>query len=290
MTNSISSLTEQFATTGYVVDRPLVTTLGLMQQLERPLLIEGEAGVGKTESAKALAQVTKAPLIRLQCYDGLDLNAAVYEWNYTKQLISIKLNEASPDGEKMNVFGQEFLMERPLLQSIRQPQPAVLLIDEIDRADEAFEAYLLELLSDFQISIPELGTVEAISKPLVILTSNGTRELSDALRRRCLYHYMDYPDQDKELAIIYARLPDIDQSLGRQIVQFIQTVRKQELQKRPGVAETLDWAAALMGLELNTLQDNLDALLATRGCFLKTRGDMQVMNREAMSEVLTAVA
>ncbi len=290
MSVSDLSLTEQFAATGYVVDRALVTTLGLMQQLERPLLIEGEAGVGKTESAKALAEVTNAPLIRLQCYDGLDLNAAVYEWNYTKQLISIKLNEAAPGGGKIDVFGQDFLMARPLLKSIQQSRPAVLLIDEIDRADEAFEAYLLELLSDFQISVPELGTIKAQTKPRVILTSNGTRELSDALRRRCLYHYMDYPDQEKELAIVFARLPDIDESLGQQIVGFIQKIRTLELQKRPGVAETLDWAAALMGLEQETLKDNLDTILETRSCFLKTREDMAVMDRESVSELLTAVA
>ncbi|MBX2870130.1 MAG: MoxR family ATPase [Acidiferrobacterales bacterium] len=290
MSVSELSLTAQFAATGYVVDHSLVTTLGLMRQLERPLLIEGEAGVGKTESAKALAEVTSAPLIRLQCYDGLDLNAAVYEWNYTRQLISIKLNESASDDGAIDVFSREFLMERPLLQSIQQPEPAVLLIDEIDRADEAFEAYLLELLSDFQISIPELGTIKAVSKPRVILTSNGTRELSDALRRRCLYHYMDYPGYHKELEIVLARLPDIDQSLGEQIVGFIQKIRDTELQKRPGVAETLDWAAALMGLELNTLQDNLDVILETRSCFLKTREDMAAIDRESVAEVITAVA
>jgi len=290
MSIEISLLTEKFETAGYIVDPPLVTTLGLMQQLERPLLIEGEAGVGKTEAAKALASVNNTPLIRLQCYDGLDLNAAAYEWNYTKQLIAIKINEASESKEKLDVFGQEFLMERPLMQSIRQQEPAVLLIDEIDRADEAFEAYLLELLSDFQISVPELGTVEALAKPRVVLTSNGTRELSDALRRRCLYHYMDYPDLKKELAIIYARLPEIDEKLGRQIVSFIQKLRQQDLQKRPGVAETLDWAAALIGLELETLEENIDAILSTKSCFLKTREDVTAIDSDVVSNILTAVA
>jgi len=286
----ISLLTEQFEAAGYIVDSSLVTTLGLMQRLERPLLIEGEAGVGKTEAAKALASVNNTPLIRLQCYDGLDLNAAAYEWNYTKQLIAIKVNESSKDSKTLDVFGQDFLMERPLMQSIRQPEPAVLLIDEIDRADEAFEAYLLELLSDFQISVPELGTVEALAKPKVVLTSNGTRELSDALRRRCLYHYMDYPDLQKELAIVYARLPDIDEKLGQQIVSFIQNLRQQDLQKRPGVAETLDWAAALIGLELDTLTENIDAIMATKGCFLKTREDVAAFDANAVSEILIAVA
>jgi len=290
MSIEISLLTEKFETAGYIVDPPLVTTLGLMQQLERPLLIEGEAGVGKTEAAKALASVNNTPLIRLQCYDGLDLNAAAYEWNYTKQLIAIKINEASESKEKLDVFGQEFLMERPLMQSIRQQEPAVLLIDEIDRADEAFEAYLLELLSDFQISVPELGTVEALAKPRVVLTSNGTRELSDALRRRCLYHYMDYPDLKKELAIIYTRLPEIDEKLGRQIVSFIQKLRQQDLQKRPGVAETLDWAAALIGLELDTLEENIDVILSTKSCFLKTREDVTAIDSDVVSNILTAVA
>ncbi len=290
MSLEIPFLTEQFEAAGYIVDPPLVTTLGLMQQLERPLLIEGEAGVGKTEAAKVLASVNNAPLIRLQCYDGLDLSAAVYEWNYTKQLIAIKANEGSQSDEKLDVFGQDFLMERPLLQSIRQPQSAVLLIDEIDRADEAFEAYLLELLSDFQISIPELGTVKALAKPKVVLTSNGTRELSDALRRRCLYHYMDYPDLNKELAIVYARLPEIDKKLGEQVVTFIQNVRLQDLQKRPGVAETLDWAAALIGLELDTLKENIDVILATKSCFLKTREDVAEIDTDVVSEVLNAVA
>jgi MoxR-like ATPase len=233
MNYDICKIKQQFAQQGYIADEELATTLGLMQSLERPLLVEGEAGVGKTEIAKALAGVMDSLLIRLQCFDGLDTNAAVYEWNYTRQLISIKLHEASNQRTDIDVFSEEFLMERPLLQSIRQEQSAVLLVDEIDRADEAFEAYLLELLSDFQISIPELGTIKAKSKPRVVLTSNGTRELSDALRRRCLYHYIDYPDKRKELAIINSRLPGIQQKLAGQIVSFVQQLRQLELLK-PG--------------------------------------------------------
>ncbi len=284
MNISIEGLTDSLLISGYVVDHELVTTLGLMHTLQRPLLIEGEAGVGKTEAAKALASATDAELIRLQCYDGLDANAAVYEWNYTRQLISIKLNEAKGQSD-LNVFGEEFLMERPLLRSIRQQKSPVLLIDEIDRADEAFEAYLLELLSDFQVSIPELGTVNATTIPRVILTSNGTRELSDALRRRCLYHYMDYPDSEKELKILSTRNPQMDEKLGEQIVSFIQQLREVELQKRPGVAETIDWTSALLGLECRDFMHNLDALMATRACFLKTREDFELVDREMIERL-----
>jgi len=284
------ALKGQLARQGYIVDDELATTLELMQTLTRPLLIEGEAGVGKTEVAKALSAVLNADLIRLQCYDGLDINAAVYEWNYTRQLISIKLHETRPDDVTLNVFSEEFLLQRPLLQSIRQQGTAILLIDEIDRADEAFEAYLLELLSDFQISIPELGTIKASQKPFVILTSNGTREISDALRRRCLYHYLDYPDRHRELNIINSHHPQISALLSEQIVRFMEQVRKLDLRKRPGIAETLDWAAALAASNVSDLQASIDEITSTRGCFIKTREDMTHVDNEVVSEIVRKIA
>lgn len=277
MENRINTLRTKLAATGYIADEALITTLLLMQELGRPLLIEGEAGVGKTEIAKTLAQVNNCELIRLQCYDGLDGNAAVYEWNYTHQLLSIKLLEGSHESlsrRETQIFNEQYLLERPLLKAIRQQQAPVLLIDEVDRADEAFEAFLLELLSDFQISIPELGTIRALSIPHVILTSNGTRELSDALRRRCLYHYLDYPEPDKELLIIRSRIPAMSEHLSGQIVRFVQKLRTAELRKRPGVAESLDWAAALLDLGVKDLKQQPEIIYQSRACLLKTRDDM----------------
>ncbi len=241
----------RFEAVGYIADAELATALFLLDHLKRPLLLEGDAGVGKTEVAKALAQALDCRLIRLQCYEGLDVNAAVYEWNYQRQLLAIKLLESSDDdadSKEQRIFSEAFLLQRPLLEAITQPESPVLLIDEIDRADEEFEAFLLEVLSDYQITIPELGTQHAVSTPRVILTSNATRELSDALRRRCLYHYVDYPSFDKELRIVRARLPDIGARLAQQVVGFVQQLRREDLRKKPGIAETLDWAAALMGL------------------------------------------
>src|SRR5712672_649356 len=242
MTLDRDRIAERLAAVGYVADRDLATALWLMDFLKRPLLLEGEAGVGKTEVAKALAAVHEAELIRLQCYEGLDQNAALYEWNYQRQLLAIKTREGigeNADAIEEHIFSERYLLERPLLAAIRREKPPVLLIDEVDRADEAFEAFLLELLSDFQISIPELGTIRAQHVPLVILTSNRSRELSDALKRRCLYHWIDYPSLEKELRIVTARLPGIPQELGRQVVAFIQAVRNLALSKSPGVAETL---------------------------------------------------
>ena len=276
--------TEEFIGTleqaGYIAERGLAVALLLMAQLKRPLLVEGDAGVGKTEIAKALATAHSCELIRLQCYEGLDVNAAVYEWNYQRQLLAIKMREtqASSLAEKeRHVFSEEYLLQRPLLQAIRRSQSPVLLIDEIDRADEQFEAYLLEVLSDYQVSIPELGTICAVSIPHVVLTSNGTRELSDALRRRCLYHYLDYPSYEKELRIVLRRAPGIDERLAGQIVTFVQKLRAQELQKRPGTAETLDWAAALMRLGVRSLDATPDFIADTLGCLLKTREDLAAM-------------
>jgi len=287
---SRQELIERFAAVGFVADPQLAMALAVMDALGRPLLLEGEAGVGKTEVAKALAQVLAAPLIRLQCYEGLDVNAAVYEWNYQRQLLAIKVWEQDKrpaEETEQHIFDPAFLLRRPLLQAISLPEPPVLLIDEIDRADEAFEAYLLELLSDFQVSIPELGTIKAISVPQVVLTSNATRELSDALRRRCLYHYVDYPSDDKELRILLARLPGISAALAGQVVRFVQALRREDLRKKPGIAETLDWAAALVGLKVANLADDPEILHATLLCLLKTRQDRESLPAD-MAERLAA--
>ena len=279
------------AACGYIADRDLATALWLMDMLRRPLLLEGEAGVGKTEVARALASLHKTKLIRLQCYEGLDQNAALFEWNYQRQLLAIKAREGDdPDNIEEHIFSERYLLERPLLAAIRQERPPVLLIDEIDRADEEFEAFLFELLSDFQISIPELGTVTAISVPRVVLTSNGTRELSDALRRRCLYHYVDFPDVERESRILLARLPGIDAALALQIATMVQAVRKEDLRKTPGVAETLDWAAALIGLGVRRLHDNPEGVYETLMCLVKTAEDKGRMSREVSDRLLGQVA
>src|ERR1700741_3178982 len=241
-------IAERLAAVGYVADRDLATALWLMDYLKRPLLLEGGAGVGKTEVAKALAAVHETELIRLQCYEGLDQNAALYEWNYQRQLLAIKAHEGageSADSIEEHISSEKSLLERPLLAAVRRDTPPVLLVDEVDRADEEFEAFLLELLSDFQVSIPELGTVTARTIPRVVLTSNGTRALSDALRRRCLYHYVDYPDVEREARIIMTRLPGIDTALAAQIASMVGAIRKEDLRKDPGVGESLDWAATL---------------------------------------------
>jgi MoxR-like ATPase len=261
--------------------------------LDRPLLLEGEAGVGKTEVAKALAAVHGTSLIRLQCYEGLDQSTALYEWNYQRQLLAIRAREAGgadPHEVEQDIFSERFLLERPLLAAIRRPDRPVLLIDEIDRADEEFEAFLLELLSDFQVSIPELGTIRAASIPRVVLTSNSTRELSDALRRRCLYHYVDYPDVERETRIILARVPGIATALALQIARLVESVRKEELRKVPGVAETLDWAAALLGLGVGNLHDDPGAVHETLRCLLKTQEDRSRLTREVSDRLLGKVA
>ena len=279
------------ASVGYIPDRDLATALWLMDSLSRPLLLEGEAGVGKTEVARALALAHNTKLIRLQCYEGLDQSAALYEWNYQRQLLAIKAREGSgADQVEEHIFSEKYLLERPLLSAIRQPKAPVLLIDEIDRADEEFDAFLLELLSDFQVSIPELGTITAVSIPRVILTSNGTRELSDALRRRCLYHYVDYPEVDREARIILARLPHIDTALALQIATMVSFIRKEELRKAPGVAETLDWAATLAGLELRHLRDEPEAVFETLICLIKTAEDKSRLTREVCDRLLGKVA
>jgi MoxR-like ATPase len=283
----------RLAAAGYVAEPQLAMAIVLMRRLQRPLLLEGEAGVGKTEVGKALAAMLGRPLIRLQCYEGLDANAAVYEWNYQRQLLAIKIRESedlSAEAKESHVFQRDFLLERPLLQAIQAKEPVVLLIDEIDRADEEFEAYLLEVLSDFQISIPELGTITAASIPWVVLTSNRTRELSDALRRRCLYHYVDYPSEEKELRIVLARVPGIEARLAAQVVRFVQAVRKEDLRKTPGVAETLDFAAALLGLGVRDLSADPEVVLDSLLCLLKTHEDQQALSREVVQRILGKVA
>ena len=293
MSLSRETIAERLAEVGYIADRDLAMALWLMDFLKRPLLLEGEAGVGKTEVAKALAGVHASELIRLQCYEGLDQNAALYEWNYQRQLLAIKAREGIGEAAERieeHIFSEKYLLERPLLAAIRRDTPPVLLIDEIDRADEEFEAFLLELLSDFQVSIPELGTVKARAIPRVVLTSNGTRELSDALRRRCLYHYVDFPEVDREARIILAHRPDIDTALALQVARMVAAVRKEDLRKVPGVAETLDWAATLAGLEVHDLRQEPEAVYETMICLLKTREDRAQVSREVSERLLGKVA
>ncbi len=281
----------QLAAVGYIPDRSLSTALWLMASLQRPLLLEGEAGVGKTEVARALSLVHDTKLIRLQCYEGLDQSAALYEWNYQRQLLAIKAREGDDAlAVEEQIFSEKYLLERPLLSAIRQPVAPVLLIDEVDRADEEFEAFLLELLSDFQVSIPELGTIKATTIPRVILTSNGTRELSDALRRRCLFHYVDFPEIDREARIIAARLPRIDTALALEIATMVNHVRKEELRKSPGVAETLDWAATIAGLNILHLRDEPEMVFDTLMCLIKTAEDKSRMTREVTDRLIGKVA
>ena len=284
-------IAEKLSAAGYIADDELATAIALMQMLKRPLLLEGEAGVGKTEVAKALAAVHGTELIRLQCYEGLDQSAALYEWNYQRQLLSIQANRGGSAGDiEDQIFSEKYLLERPLLAAIRRIAPPVLLIDEIDRADDEFEAFLLELLSDFQVSIPELGTITARSIPHVVLTSNGTRELSDALRRRCLYHYVDYPDVDREARIVMARIPGAGTSLALQIARMVENIRKEDLRKVPGVAETLDWAAALVGLDVKDLHDWPELVHDTLMCLLKTHEDKERFKPELTARLLGKVA
>jgi len=292
MTNlSREQIASRLADVGYIADMELATALSIMQLLKRPLLLEGEAGVGKTEVAKALAAVHGTELIRLQCYEGLDQSSALYEWNYQRQLLAIEAHKGSdPDRIEEQVFSDKYLLERPLLAAIRRDTPPVLLVDEIDRADEEFEAFLLELLSDWQVSIPELGTITAKAIPHVALTSNGTRELSDALRRRCLYHYVDYPDVEREARIVVARVPAMGAALSLQIARMVEKIRKEDLRKVPGVAETLDWAAALVGLDVADLHDRPEVVQETLMCLVKTHEDRARLTPEVIQRILGKVA
>lgn len=260
----------------YIASNELVVAIQLALSLERPLLLEGSAGVGKTELARALSQTRSTKLIRLQCYEGLDAAQSIYEWNYQRQLISIRASAddgISREQIEKHVFSKDFLLERPLLMSITQKRSPVLLIDEIDRADEEFEAFLLEILSDYQVSIPELGTVSFVTKPIVVLTSNGTRDLSDALRRRCLYSYVEYPDRTTEIDILKVKQPNIDSKLAGQIIDFVQKLRKEDLEKTPGIAEMLDFSAALIGLGVNDLSHDPEILQSAMTTLLKTKSD-----------------
>jgi len=288
----LAALQEDLARAGYIAEPSLAAALLLMQELGRPLLLEGDAGVGKTEVAKVLASIREARLIRLQCYEGLDAHAAMYEWNYQRQLLAIKLLEHDERGieqKEQDVFSERYLLKRPLLEAITSDTAPVLLIDEIDRADEAFEAFLLELLSDFQLSIPELGTVRATTRPLVVITSNGTRELSDALRRRCLYQYIDYPDYEKEFAIVRKKAPEVAAGLARQIVAFVQAVRLMDLKKKPGIAETLDWAAALLRLDISVIEAaGAERIIESLTALIKTREDRAAFPREVVARLAAA--
>jgi len=290
---STDAIQHAFREHGYIAERSLATAVFLWLQLGRPLLLEGEAGVGKTELAKVLATSLDAPLIRLQCYEGLDVSTAVYEWNYPRQMLEIRLLEARGAADRAtaaDIFGTAFLIKRPLLQALESVDGVapVLLIDEIDRADEEFEAYLLEILSDFQVTVPEIGTIKAEQPPRVILTSNRTREVHDALKRRCLYHWIDYPTPEKEREIVLARLPEAPARLARQVVDFVHRLRAADLTKVPGVAETLDWAAALMALGAAELSEVL--VDETLGVVLKYEEDIRHVRGPAARTYLAEVA
>lgn len=285
----VAAVIRGFEKLGYVTDRALATAVYLVMKLRKPLLIEGHAGLGKTEVAKVLAAMLGTQLIRLQCYEGLDVAAAVYEWNYQKQLLAIRIQENTQqtvEEKEKHLFSKEFLLERPLLQSIlAEEAPPVLLIDEIDRADEAFEAFLLELLSDFQISVPEMGTLRAKHIPYVILTSNRTRELSDALKRRCFYHWIEYPDFEKELKIVRLRLPQVEEELGRQVVRFVQAARQLDLAKPPGVSETLDCTLSAMSLGKHEL--DIQTVEETLGCVTKSMEDTAKLKAAGIDKLLS---
>ena len=286
---SPEGLRERLHQSGYIADEDLASLVWMGLKLERPLLLEGEAGVGKTAVASACARALGRPLLRLQCYEGLDLSQSVYEWNYSRQLLEIRLAEAG-QGDRAalrdNLFSEEFLLQRPLLQAIRAPKPCVLLIDEIDRADEAFEAFLLEVLSEYQVSIPEIGTLKAITRPLVILTSNGTRDLSDALRRRCLFHYVDYPSLARETQIVKTLVPEAASRLVEEAVAFVQRLRKDDLDKVPGVAETLDWVRILFHLGLKELPNDHHLLVPTLAALLKTKNDRWQVTPERVAKLI----
>jgi MoxR-like ATPase len=290
---SIDATLELLAKGGYIADRSLATVLYLALRMGRPLFVEGEAGVGKTEIAKVLAAALGRRLIRLQCYEGLDVSAAVYEWNYGAQMIAIRLAEASGEGDREriehDVFSERFLIKRPLLQALEPAAegPPVLLIDEIDRTDEAFEAFLLEVLADFQVTIPELGTVKAAHPPIVLVTSNRTREVHDALKRRCLYHWVGYPNAERELKILRAKVPGIPKKLSEQVVAFVQGLRKEDLFKSPGVAETLDWAGALTELDAVVLDPA--TVSDTLGALLKYQDDIARLDGSKVKALLDAV-
>jgi MoxR-like ATPase len=280
---TIDDLQAELLDASYLADRGLASVLFLALKLEKPLLLEGEAGVGKTEAAKAMARVLPARLIRLQCYEGLDVAHAVYEWNYSRQLLHIRAAQEGTVSEE-ELFGPEYLIRRPLLEAIESDEPVVMLIDEIDRADDEFEAFLLEVLSDFQITVPEIGTIQAKRRPVVILTSNRTRELHDALKRRALFHWIDHPSLEREVEIVRLRVPGVPERLALQAAAFVQGLRRLDLEKPPGVAETIDWAQALAALGSNELDP--DVVESTLGSVLKHHEDLQAVRDAALADLL----
>jgi MoxR-like ATPase len=291
---TIDELESVLSEHAYVTDRVLATVIFLTLRLGKPLLLEGEAGVGKTQVAKTLSEMLNAPLIRLQCYEGLDVNSTIYEWNYTRQLLHIRMLEAQScditDEVERDLFGNEYLIKRPLLQAIEQTEygtAPVLLIDELDRADEEFEAFLLELLSDFQITIPEIGTIRAAQPPVVVITSNRTREIHDALKRRCIYHWIDFPTLEKEYRIVTLKVPQAPANMAHQLVQFVQDLRRLDLYKLPGIAETLDWAQALVALDAQSL--DLPLVQDTLGLLLKYQDDFEAVRKGHIQRLLDDV-
>ena len=291
MDDPIKNILDRLESESYIAGPDIATSIYMAQTLERPLLIEGRAGVGKTEIANVMARLLHTRLIRLQCYEGLDVTTALYEWNYPKQMLWIKLDEQNPrsaEEREQHIFSKPFLLERPLLSALTQEHnPPVLLIDEVDRADEEFEAFLLEVLADFQVTIPEIGTIKAKHPPLVILTSNRTRDLSDALRRRCLYLWIDYPDMEKELRIVRSKVNGIEEKLARQVVRFVEHARATGLDKLPGISETLDWARAMVVLHLDHL--DRDAIERTLGAIIKDADDLELFRKQAIDDILSKI-
>ena len=283
-----AELQTQLSRVGYLPDPGLSTTVWLATQLQRPVMLEGDAGVGKTALALALSKALQRPLVRLQCFEGLDMAQAAYEWNYGKQLMAIRLHEnaGGPSLREADLFTQDYLLSRPLLKAMVSEEPVVLLIDEVDRADEAFEAFLLEVLAENQITVPELGTLVAKHPPLVVLTSNGTRELSDALRRRCLYHYLEYPTLAREIAIVKQTLPEVDLHLAEEAVALVHRLRREDLAKTPGIAETLDWVRALHALHPQSMPQDIAVVMQAMACLLKTREDAFMLSPERLQQLI----
>ena len=283
-----AELQTQLSRVGYLPDPGLSTTVWLATQLQRPVMLEGDAGVGKTALALALSKALQRPLVRLQCFEGLDMAQAAYEWNYGKQLMAIRLHENAdgPALREADLFTQDYLLSRPLLKAMVSDEPVVLLIDEVDRADEAFEAFLLEVLAENQITVPELGTLVAKHPPLVVLTSNGTRELSDALRRRCLYHYLEYPTLAREIAIVKQSLPHVDLHLAEEAVALVHRLRREDLAKTPGIAETLDWVRALHALHPSAMPQDIAVVMQAMACLLKTREDAFMLSPERLQQLI----